>query len=102
MSANPVTQTGGIYTYDFTNNSAKAYGGTAAQKQLATGIWGMVAGDGNGDKFVNPTDKSAVWGTSVGNVGYLSGDFNMNSQVNNQDKNDKWLLNTSYQSQVPN
>ena len=102
MSANAVTQTGGIYTYDFTNSSAKAYGGTAAQKQLATGIWGMVAGDGNGDKFVNTTDKSAVWGISVGNGGYLSGDYNMNSQVNNQDKNDKWLLNTTYQSQVPN
>lgn len=102
MSANAVTQTGGVYTYDFTNSSAKAYGGTAAQKQLATGIWGMVAGDGNGDKAVNATDKLAVWGISVGNTGYLSGDFNMNSQVNNQDKNDKWLLNTTYQSQVPN
>ena len=62
----------------------------------------MVAGDGNGDKFINTIDKSAVWGTSVGNVGYLPGDFNMNSQVNNQDKNDKWLLNLTYQSQVPN
>jgi hypothetical protein len=102
MSANAVTQTGGIYTYDFTDNSAKAFGGTAAQKQLATGVWGMVAGDGNGDKSVNPADKTAVWGTSVGKAGYLPGDFNMNSQVNNQDKNDKWLLNTTYQSQVPN
>jgi hypothetical protein len=102
MSANAVTQTGGIYTYDFTNSSSKAYGGTAAQKQLATGIWGMVAGDGNGDKFINITDKSTVWGTSVGNVGYRSGDFNMNSQVNNQDKNEKWLINLTYQSQVPN
>ena len=102
MSASAVTQTGGIYNYDFTNSSAKAYGGTAAQKQLATGIWGMVTGDGNGDKFINATDKSAVWSTSVGNVGYLSADFNMNSQVNNQDKNDKWLINLTYQSQVPN
>jgi hypothetical protein len=102
MSANPVTQSGGVYTYDFTNSSTKAYNGTLAQKQLATGIWGMVAGDGNGDKFVNTTDKTAVWGTSVGKSGYLPGDFNMNTQVSNQDKNDKLLINTTYQSQVPN
>jgi hypothetical protein len=102
MSANAVTQSGGVYTYDFTNSSAKAYGGTLAQKQLATGIWGMVTGDGNGDKLINTTDKTVVWVSQAGKMGYLTGDFNMNVQVNNQDKNDKWLLNTSYQSQVPN
>jgi hypothetical protein len=102
MSANPVTQSGGIYTYDFTNSSAKAYGGTAAQKQLATGVWGMMAGDGNGDKVVNPSDKTDVWGTSAGKAGYFPGDFNLNSQVNNPDKNGLWLGNLNKQSQVPN
>lgn len=101
MSAVPVTQTGGVYTYNFTNSSTKAFGGTLAQKQLATGVWGMVAGDGNEDGFVNTTDKTSIWGSQVGKTGYLSGDFNMNIQVNNPDKNDKWLLNTSYESQVP-
>ncbi len=83
MSANAVTQTGGIYTYDFTTSFTKAYGGPLAQKQLTTGIWGMVAGDGNGDKLVNTTDKTAVWGISVGRTGYLPADFDMNGQVNN-------------------
>jgi hypothetical protein len=101
MSANPVTQAGGVYTYDFTNSSAKAYGGTLAQKQLATGVWGMISGDGNGDGMVDTSDKAALWGSQVGKAGYLSGDFNMNAQVNNQDKNDKWLMNTGFNSQVP-
>jgi hypothetical protein len=61
----------------------------------------MISGDGNGDGMVDTSDKAALWGSQVGKAGYLSGDFNMNAQVNNQDKNDKWLMNTGFNSQVP-
>jgi hypothetical protein len=101
MSANPVTTTGGVYTYDFSNSSTKAYGGTLAQKQILTGVWCMVAGNGNGDKWVNAGDKLNSWAPAVGKKGYLAGDFDLNTQVNNLDKNDLWLLNTTYVSQVP-
>ena len=101
MSMAAVIPSGGIYSHNFTTSWTKAYGGTAAQKQVTAGIWGMVAGNGIADKWVNSTDKTGSWAPNAGKMGYISGDFNMNSHINNQDKNNKWLLNTTYVSQVP-
>ena len=39
------------------------YGGTNACKQLNTGIWGMIAADGNADGQVDNTDKDDIWQT---------------------------------------
>ena len=100
LSANPLIESGGVYTYDFTTPVGQAYG-TDAQKNLVGGIYGMYAGDGDANGIVNTNDKSNVWSLQAGKKGYWSGDFDMNGQVMNQDKNDVWLGNLNEQTQVP-
>ncbi len=99
MSANALTETGGVYTYDFTTSGGQAYG-TDAQKDLGSGVYGMIAGDANADGDVNTGDKT-IWTNQAGVSGYKTADMNMNTQVNNQDKNNKWLLNSGEECQVP-
>ncbi len=101
MSASPLTETDGVYTYDFTTSSAKVYGGTAGYKELIPGIWGMVAGDANNDGAVDDTDNNDYWNITAGNAGYYLSDHNLNTEVDNEDKNDFWLPNKIYVSQVP-
>jgi hypothetical protein len=101
MSANALTSSGGVYSYNFTSGESQAYGGASGYKDIGTGIWGLVAGDGNADGEITTADKS-LWATEAGTKGYLSNDYSMNSEVNNQDKNEKWTSNLTYKSQVPN
>jgi hypothetical protein len=61
----------------------------------------MVSGDANGDGWIGLADKTAVWTMQVGSFGYLISDFNMDGQVNNHDKNDLWLINNGFESQIP-
>ncbi len=104
MSASPVPYAAGNYTWDYSTGATQVYGGTAGHKQLASGIWGMRSGDGNGDGDVLLNDKTQVWGisTQLGKTGYLPSDFNFDRQTNNKDKNDKWVPNNNTYSQVPN
>lgn len=102
ISANAVTISGSAYTYDFTTGSGQVYGGTSGHTEIGTGIWGMMAGDGDADGLVDINDKNNVWATEAGTKGYLMGDFNLNEQVNNADKNDGWAPNNGSSSQVPN
>ena len=101
MSAYPLTETGGVYTYDFTTGAEQAYGGANAHKEIGTGVWGMIGGDGDADGQIDDPDKDDVWALQAGNSGFLSGDFTMESQVNNNDKNDIWLLNNGEGTQTP-
>ncbi|MBN1340952.1 MAG: hypothetical protein JXA03_16610 [Bacteroidales bacterium] len=101
LAANPLIETGGIYTYDFSSSAGQAYGGMLGHKEIAPGIWGMAGGDGNSDNQVNNDDKIIVWAAQAGNSGYLNGDFDMNAQVNNQDKVDLWAPNSGTGGQVP-
>ncbi|MCD4696367.1 MAG: hypothetical protein K8S16_09030 [Bacteroidales bacterium] len=98
MSANPLTESGGIYDYDFTTGAGQAY--NFGQKDIG-GVYGMYAGDGNADGVINSDDKTNVWSIQAGTRGYKSGDFDMNGQVMNQDKNDVWLGNLNEQTHVP-
>ncbi|MCD4697190.1 MAG: hypothetical protein K8S16_13215, partial [Bacteroidales bacterium] len=99
MSANPITESGGVYTYNFTTPAGQAYG-TNAQKNLGGGMYGMFGSDANADGDVNINDKTN-WANHAGTQGYNSGDFNLDSQINNPDKNDYWLPNVGESSQVP-
>ncbi|MBC8485604.1 MAG: hypothetical protein H8D45_06145 [Bacteroidetes bacterium] len=99
MSANPVTESGGIYTYDFSIPAGQAYG-TDAQKNLEGGVYGMFGGDANGDGDVN-TDDKIIWANQAGTQGYKSADFTMNGQVDNVGKNDIWQQNIGESSQLP-
>jgi hypothetical protein len=101
ISAIPLVNVGGTFIYDFSSGSGQAYGGTSAQKQLATGIWGMMSGDGDGSGVVAIQDRDNVWDIQAGKTGYLPSDYNMNRQTNNADKNDRWVLNIGKVSQVP-
>ncbi|MCD4664670.1 MAG: hypothetical protein K8R68_05310 [Bacteroidales bacterium] len=101
ISANPLVDVGGLFTYDFSSGSGQAYGGTSAQKQLATGIWGLISGDGDGDGEIQLSDKVNVWELQAGRAGYLEGDYILNGEVSNQDKDDYWLPNLGSSSYIP-
>ena len=114
ISAFPLTESGGKYAYDFTLGELQVLGGNNGHKQLESSIWGMVAGDGNGNGLIQNTDETAVWKTDLGQSGYKGGDFNLNGLVQNTDETDYWKVNlgsggqvvsnansTGYKSQVP-
>ena len=100
ISANSLTESEGIYTYDFTIGNNQAYG-TDAQKDLGSNVYGMIGGDANADGFINDDDKIEVWNIETGENGYLCSDVNMDGQANNEDKNDVWFENNPSDCQVP-
>ena len=100
MSANGVTQSGGIYAFDFSTAAGQVYGGTAGYKNISGSIWGMVAGDATHDGLINLSDK-IQWAAFAGKKGYYDTDYNLNAQVNNPDKDEKWLPNQSKIEQIP-
>jgi len=101
MSSVPLVLSGGSYTFDFSTGAATVYGGQNGHKSIATGIWGMIAGDGNSNGTVGTTDKVDVWAAQAGYSGYLMGDFDLNGNVDNVDKVEKWSPNSGRGSQVP-
>jgi len=101
MSATAITGAGSIYSYDFTTDSLKSFGGATGHKQIFPGIWGMFAGDGDANYEVEEEDKINIWEPESGNSGYLPGDYNLNSQTDNPDKNDYWRPNLGSGSMVP-
>lgn len=100
LSANSPTESGGIYTYNFSTDLNQAHDGGLGYKLIDTGIFGMAAGDANADGTVDATDK-ALWTGHAGTNGYNSSDFDLDSQVNNQDKNELMIINQSLSSQIP-
>ncbi len=100
MSSIPATYSGGVYYYDFTTASTKAYGSNA-QVNLGGGKFGMFAGDADKDGEIHQDDLDNVWNTDVGKNGYYQADMNLNGEVKNQDKNDNWLPNLGKSDFVP-
>ena len=102
LSASGLTESGGVYDYNFSTAFTQVYNGGLGYKEIVTGtgVYGMVGGDANADGDINTTDKT-LWTTDAGTKGYKATDHNMDVQVNNQDKNDTWAENGSYSSQVP-
>lgn len=100
MSATGLTQTSGTYNYNFTTASGQAYG-TNSQKQLASGIWGIIGGDADANGTIGTTDMTAEWNTEAGEAGLYSCDLNLDGQVNNIDKDDCWQSNLGASCQVP-
>ena len=101
LSNFPLSNFTGPYDYDFTVTGDMVFGGGSGHKNLGSDIWGMFAGDGNGDESVNIADIVNSWAQSAGGKGYFSGDTDMNTHTNNQDKNDIILLNWGSSSQIP-
>ena len=100
MSANPVVESGGIYSYDFTSGSAQAYG-TGALKDLGDGNFGSYGGDANADGTINSEDKEIVWVNEAGLLGYLQSDMDLNGHADNMDKNVVWIYNVGKTEQIP-
>jgi hypothetical protein len=101
MSASGLVNIGGTCTYDFTTGSGQVYGGAVAHKQVGTGIWGMMSGDGDANNSVQNADRTAIWAPYAGRTGYFMADFSLDRQVNNKDKDDKWFPNLGKVSFVP-
>jgi len=101
ISANsPAIFYGNCY-YDYSTGESQVLGSNLGHKEIAPGIWGMIAGDANSDGLINNTDKDVNWNSDTGLSGYLSTDSSMDSHVNNKDKNEFWYTNQGFVSQVP-
>jgi hypothetical protein len=101
MSAYPLLNLGGVYSYDFSTSIDQAYGDIDAHKEIVPGIFGMASGDCNQDGQINELDMETVWSQQAGEKGYKNADLNLDIQVDNLDKNYYWLINNSMNSQVP-
>ena len=64
-------------------------------------IYGMYAGDANGDGRIRSSDKNDYWRPQLLTSGYKSGDFNLDGKVRSSDKNDYWRPNVLMSTQVP-
>ena len=90
MSANPATINGASSLYDFTTSESQAFG-TTPMATLSGGVFGMYAGDVNGNgtlKYSGSGNDSGpiyarIGGASVSATmnGYFSEDTNMNGIV---------------------
>ena len=101
ISQYPLTGSAGIYSYDFTTQADQVLGNLTGYKEIASGIYGLVGGDGNADGWIDSLDKLNVWEVQSGNAGYIMGDYNLNGQVTNKDKNDIYINNETKNDQVP-
>jgi hypothetical protein len=101
ISSVGLSQSGGIYSYDFTTGAGQALGGANGHKELETGVWGMVSADGNGNGLIQNTDETAVWKVDLGQSGYKGGDFNLNGLVQNTDETNYWKINLGSGGQTP-
>ncbi len=86
--------------HDFTVSGA-AYGGDGFGEKLVGSDYAMFASDGDGNGFIQTTDKNSTWTTQVGQVGYKAADFDMNGFVQTTDKSAYYENNVGKATQVP-
>jgi len=84
MSAEPVAFTNYLVAYDFTTNADRYYGGASAAVELEPGVWGMIAGDADGDGEILAVDGTMST-NQLGQTGYLRADFNLDGVVSTND-----------------
>ncbi|MEZ5196722.1 MAG: FISUMP domain-containing protein [Bacteroidales bacterium] len=101
LSSNPLSQSNGIFSYDFTLDSSMVFHGSYAMKELSENKWGVLSGDGNADNEVNNLDKNEVWIQQQNSSGYLTGDYNMDGTVNTNDIEEMWKPNVGKGNWVP-
>jgi len=65
MTAAPVVFTNRQISYDFTTGAGQSYGGSNSVIELEPGVWGMIAGDADGDGAILPVDTN-LWQTQEG------------------------------------
>ncbi len=101
LSNGPLVLSGNTYTYDFTDAITKAYGGALGYKQIASGVFGMVAGDSDADGEVSVLDFS-TWASQFGGSGvYSKADNDLDGEVSVLDFS-KWAINFGSGNPVSN
>jgi len=83
MSSAALTFNQWTLSHDFTTGSDKYYGGTNGAVLVGSGVWGLIAGDADGDGKITATDR-AICSNQVGKTGYLSGDLNLDGVVSGE------------------
>ena len=101
LSSNPLTNTDGLFTWDFTGSQVNTFGGLQGCSQLSNSKFGLIAGDANADGQIDLDDKNYEWLLQAGYQGYLKSDMDMDGQADNPDKNEFWIKNMDAYSQVP-
>ena len=84
MSAQPVAFTNYLVTYDFTTGADKYSDGADAAVQLEPSVWGMIAGDADGDGEILAVDGS-ISTNQLGQTGYFRADFTLDGVVSTND-----------------
>lgn len=99
MSNSPVTLYNNTLMYNFTTGSNKFAGGRIGAKEIESGVWGMMAGNSDGNNSISFSDFNAV-ANNLFQIGYRLGDHNMNGSVSVTDYN--FVSNNLFSiSQVP-
>ncbi|MEZ5084657.1 MAG: SGNH/GDSL hydrolase family protein [Bacteroidales bacterium] len=101
ISANQLSETSGVYFYNFAGGSTSARGGLLAQTDLGGGIFGMISGDYNADGEVNIDDIDNIWKENAGKSAYNNADGNHNMNIDNTDKNERWFVNGGKSTFIP-
>jgi hypothetical protein len=108
VSGSPLSESAGVYPYDFTDNQAKAYQKSGittntAMVELETGVFGLWAGDANANTEIkyNSTDNdrsvvlTKVGSSTISNAvqGYFMEDLNLDGYATYSGKgNDKIVI----------
>lgn len=101
MSSSPLSKYNGVYSYDFTLDSLKAYYGMQAMKKISENNWGVLSGDGNSDGNIDNRDKNENWLLQNNNTGYHSSDYNLDGEVNELDITMYWAKNAGKEHWIP-
>jgi hypothetical protein len=97
MSAAAVALSPSSAIYDFTTDPSRYYGGDA--RQLASGAYGMYAGDADGSGDVSALDRTAAW-NSRNQTGYVNADVDLSGDVSALDRTITWN-NRNVSTKVP-
>jgi len=100
ISSDAVTESGGLYIYDFTQPEGQAFGANS-QVSLGNDAYGLISGDGDANGIIDSYDNASVWTTNAGGSGYLQGDYNLDGQQDNPDKDAYWLMNKDKFTKIP-
>ena len=99
MSAVGMTAGENSYTYDFTAALSKAYGAEAGYKEIASGVFGMVAGDIDGDGNILGSDFIS-WALNSGfSSVYSNADLDFDTNILGSDFT-KWAINSGMSNPI--
>ncbi|MEO8512970.1 MAG: hypothetical protein ABI543_05395 [Ignavibacteria bacterium] len=90
---------GATVSYDFTTDSAKAFGFNMIKVSTSPVRWAMIPGDANRDGFVDGLDQT-IWLGENGFDGYLASDFNGDGFIDGLDQT-LWIIYNGNSSFLP-